>query len=42
LRPSGVLPVALVPSGTVGADAVIGELGVPYRSLLGLSDLGLG
>ncbi|HMS74253.1 orotate phosphoribosyltransferase [Gordonia sp. (in: high G+C Gram-positive bacteria)] len=37
-----VVGVATVVDRATGADAVIGELGVPYRSLLGLSDLGLG
>jgi len=33
--------VATVVDRDTGADEVIGKLGVPYRSLLGLSDLGL-
>lgn len=37
-----VVGVATVVDRATGADAVIEELGVPYRSLLGLADLGLG
>ncbi|MFT3901209.1 MAG: orotate phosphoribosyltransferase [Gordonia sp. (in: high G+C Gram-positive bacteria)] len=36
-----VVGVATVVDRATGADKVIGELGVPYRSLLGLGDLGL-
>ncbi|SDU81025.1 orotate phosphoribosyltransferase [Gordonia westfalica] len=36
-----VVGVATVVDRATGADAVITGLGVPYRSLLGLSDLGL-
>ncbi|MBA5847314.1 orotate phosphoribosyltransferase [Gordonia amicalis] len=36
-----VVGVATVVDRATGADAVITRLGVPYRSLLGLSDLGL-
>ncbi|WP_143965297.1 orotate phosphoribosyltransferase [Gordonia zhaorongruii] len=36
-----VVGVATVVDRATGADDVITELGVPYRSLLGLSDLGL-
>ncbi|MGC5257314.1 orotate phosphoribosyltransferase [Gordonia sp. DT218] len=36
-----VVGVATVVDRDTGADEVIGALGVPYRSLLGLSDLGL-
>lgn len=37
-----VVGVATVVDRATGADKVIAELGVPYRSLLGLGDLGLG
>lgn len=37
-----VIGVATVVDRATGADEVIGALGVPYRSLLGLADLGLG
>lgn len=36
-----VVGVATVVDRNTGADEVIGALGVPYRSLLGLADLGL-
>ena len=36
-----VVGVATVVDRATGADEVIGRLGVPYRSLLGLADLGL-
>ncbi|MFT3716154.1 MAG: orotate phosphoribosyltransferase [Gordonia sp. (in: high G+C Gram-positive bacteria)] len=36
-----VVGVATVVDRATGADKVIGDLGVPYRSLLGLADLGL-
>ncbi len=36
-----VVGVATVVDRATGADEVIGALGVPYRSLLGLADLGL-
>ena len=36
-----VVGVATVVDRATGADEVIGKLGVPYRSLLGLADLGL-
>ncbi|MFT4199690.1 orotate phosphoribosyltransferase [Gordonia sp. (in: high G+C Gram-positive bacteria)] len=36
-----VVGVATVVDRATGADEVIGKLGVPYRSLLGLGDLGL-
>lgn len=37
-----VIGVATVVDRATGADEVITALGVPYRSLLGLADLGLG
>ena len=36
-----VVGVATVVDRATGADEVIGKLGVPYRSLLGLADIGL-
>lgn len=39
---ANVVGVATVVDRATGADEVIGKLGVPYRSLLGLADLGLG
>ena len=39
--PVTVVGVATVVDRATGADEVIGALGVPYRSLLGLTDLGL-
>ncbi|MGV9713192.1 orotate phosphoribosyltransferase [Gordonia sp. NPDC003424] len=38
---ANVVGVATVVDRATGADEVIGKLGVPYRSLLGLADLGL-